>query len=151
MIRGNSIHRSSISPAIPNTPRDCPPPGTLAVGSFVRRMSTRRGNGQDACASGILTLARLQTDVRYFRPKPNTGSNNQTSGSVHMPGLLFCLILLCGGSAFAGTTGILEGVVRDKATHELIPGVNVTISQLQRGAATDIDGAFQIPNIAGAL
>lgn len=65
-----------------------------------------------------------------------------------MPGLLFCLFLLCGGSAFAGTTGILEGVVRDKATHELIPGVNVTISQLQRGAATDIDGAFQIPNIA---
>jgi CarboxypepD_reg-like domain len=147
MIRGKSIHRSFISPPTPNTPWDAPL-GTLAVGSFVRRMSTRRRIGQNACASGILTFARLQTDVRYFRPNPNTGSNNQTSGSVHMPGLLFCLFLLSGGSAVAGTTGILARVVRDKATHELIPEVNVTIFQLQQGAATDIDGAFQIPNIA---
>ena len=51
------------------------------------------------------------------------------------------------GAAVAGTTGILEGIVRDKTTREPIPGVNVSISALQRGVVTDIDGAFEVQNI----
>ncbi|MGH7452656.1 MAG: TonB-dependent receptor, partial [bacterium] len=48
---------------------------------------------------------------------------------------------------FAGTTGILEDFVRDKATGAALPGVNVVVSQTTQGAATTKDGYFRIHNI----
>lgn len=49
--------------------------------------------------------------------------------------------------AWRGTTGILEGRVRDKQTHDLLVGVNVLIMGTQYGAATDADGSYRINNI----
>ena len=44
----------------------------------------------------------------------------------------------------AGTTGILEGKVLDRETHEALAGVSVSIVGSMQGAATDLDGHFQI-------
>jgi outer membrane receptor for ferrienterochelin and colicin len=49
--------------------------------------------------------------------------------------------------AFAGTNGILEGSVRDKSSREIIPGVNIAISVLQRGTVTDASGRFELQNL----
>jgi hypothetical protein len=51
----------------------------------------------------------------------------------------------------AGTTGILEGFVRDKATGAPLPGVNIVVVQTRQGAATSYEGYFRIHNLpAGA-
>lgn len=50
-------------------------------------------------------------------------------------------------NVFSGTTGILEGVVRDKETTHLLLGVNVLIQELKMGTTTDANGYFQINNI----
>ncbi len=49
--------------------------------------------------------------------------------------------------AISGTTGILEGIVRDKETAHPLIGVTVLIHELKTGAATDANGYFQINNI----
>jgi outer membrane receptor for ferrienterochelin and colicin len=52
---------------------------------------------------------------------------------------------------YAGTTGILEGTIRDKRTGEPLPGVNVFLPQVKAGTSTDADGLFTIQNLrAGA-
>jgi outer membrane receptor protein involved in Fe transport len=60
----------------------------------------------------------------------------------------FCVILsvllLLPLSLVAGTKGKIAGVVVDKATGELLPGVNVIVSGTFLGASTDIDGTFFI-------
>ncbi len=48
----------------------------------------------------------------------------------------------------AGTTGKLTGVIKDAATGEALPFVNITIVGTNLGAATDIDGKYVILNIA---
>lgn len=45
------------------------------------------------------------------------------------------------------TTGTISGVVRDGATGETMPGVNVVIEGTLRGASTDADGIFKIPSV----
>lgn len=47
----------------------------------------------------------------------------------------------------AGTTGILDGVVRDKSTKTLLAGANILILKTQMGAAADENGRFVIYNI----
>jgi outer membrane receptor for ferrienterochelin and colicin len=49
--------------------------------------------------------------------------------------------------AEAGTTGILEGLARDKSTGEALPGVNVTIVGTVWGASSDIEGLYQVSNL----
>lgn len=44
-------------------------------------------------------------------------------------------------------TGSLSGVVTDERTDELLPGVNIFIQELARGAATNIDGEYTIESI----
>ncbi|MDZ7763007.1 MAG: carboxypeptidase-like regulatory domain-containing protein [Melioribacteraceae bacterium] len=51
----------------------------------------------------------------------------------------------------AGTTGKLAGHVKDAATGEPLPFVNITIEGTQLGAATDIDGDYVILNISPGL
>ncbi|MRR21781.1 TonB-dependent receptor, partial [bacterium] len=46
------------------------------------------------------------------------------------------------------TTGTISGVVRDGATGETMPGVNVVIDGTLRGASTDADGVFTINALA---
>ncbi|MBP1692020.1 MAG: Outer rane receptor protein, partial [Bacteroidetes bacterium] len=59
--------------------------------------------------------------------------------------VLICLMVA--SQAFAGTNGTLEGTVKDSRTGESLPGVNVLILGIQRGAATDTSGFFIIQNI----
>lgn len=56
---------------------------------------------------------------------------------------LLCVTL----AAIAGTTGVLEGTVRDTKTGETLPGVNVLLPQLRIGAVTDPNGVFIIQNL----
>lgn len=57
------------------------------------------------------------------------------------------LMMLSGQILLAGTTGILEGFVRDKATRAALIGVNITIVQTSQGAVTNNDGYFRIHNL----
>ena len=50
-------------------------------------------------------------------------------------------------SVYAGVTGTLEGTVRDKATKQPLPGVNVIIAETGQGAATDSRGFYRITNV----
>jgi len=47
----------------------------------------------------------------------------------------------------AGTTGTLEGTVRDKETGEPLVGASVSIVGTSLGAATNVEGFFQVSNI----
>ena len=67
---------------------------------------------------------------------------------MHLPGLLVTVVFAaCSSIAAAGTSGILEGTVRDKRTGEALPGVNVLLTQPRTGATTDVDGRYVIQNI----
>jgi TonB-dependent starch-binding outer membrane protein SusC len=59
-------------------------------------------------------------------------------------GLLLNLILV---SFAIAQTGTITGSVTDQRTGEPLPGVNLYISQIERGAATGIDGNFSITNV----
>ncbi|HLR27023.1 MAG TPA: SusC/RagA family TonB-linked outer membrane protein, partial [Fodinibius sp.] len=60
--------------------------------------------------------------------------------------LTVATFLLTAGAAFA-QTGTLTGSVTDANSDEPLPGVNVFIPDLQRGAATDAEGQFTIEGI----
>lgn len=64
-------------------------------------------------------------------------------------GLLFIAILcFAQGLVYAqSTSGTLKGVITEDGTGETLPGVNVLIIGTSFGAATDIDGAYEIRNI----
>ncbi len=63
--------------------------------------------------------------------------------------LLTVLALLLGICIplFAGTTGKIVGVVKEKSTGEPLPGANVYIEGTNLGAATDVDGSYLILNV----
>lgn len=52
---------------------------------------------------------------------------------------------------FAGTTGILEGTVRDKTTGEPILGANVLVLGTSQGASSGEGGHYQIPNLRAGV
>jgi len=60
--------------------------------------------------------------------------------------LISCVVALTVG-ARAGVTGILEGRVQEKDTEQPLVGANVLIVGTERGAATDLEGYFRIPNV----
>ena len=60
--------------------------------------------------------------------------------------LLACAIFVF-GTAWAGTTGQLSGVVRDAKTGEPVALASVSIPELKRGAVTDAQGNYVILNI----
>lgn len=53
--------------------------------------------------------------------------------------------------AMRGTTGILEGKVRDKQTGEALVGVNVVIVGTTYGSVTDRDGMFQVNSVRAGV
>ncbi|HKK44960.1 MAG TPA: SusC/RagA family TonB-linked outer membrane protein [Balneolaceae bacterium] len=59
---------------------------------------------------------------------------------------LLSLCLFMAGAAF-GQSGSLTGKVTDKSSGEALPGVNIFIPGLQRGAATDAQGKYTIDDI----
>ncbi|RQW08413.1 MAG: carboxypeptidase-like regulatory domain-containing protein, partial [Calditrichaeota bacterium] len=61
--------------------------------------------------------------------------------------LAFLFIILISTVLFAGTTGKIAGIVKDKNTGEPLIGVNITVEGTNLGASSDIDGSFIILNI----
>ena len=59
---------------------------------------------------------------------------------------LFAAALMTVGSTdvYAGTTGKIQGVVRDAQTGETLPGANVVLEGTKRGATTDVNGFYII-------
>jgi outer membrane receptor protein involved in Fe transport len=66
--------------------------------------------------------------------------------SIVFPICLLAIFLIT-GFAYAGTTGKVAGLVIDKATGEGLAGVNVYFNDTSLGAATDLDGYYQIINV----
>ncbi len=60
---------------------------------------------------------------------------------------LILLSFLLSIEAFAGTTGKLAGLIRDKDTGEPLVGANVVLVGTTWGAATDVDGYYVILNV----
>jgi len=56
------------------------------------------------------------------------------------------MVLLSSQLAFA-QTGAISGQVTDAENGETIPGANILITELERGAATDMDGNYVIENV----
>jgi len=59
--------------------------------------------------------------------------------------LLFILLIILRVEVSA--QGIIQGVIRDKKTQETIPGANILIAGTTLGAASDLDGKFEIKGI----
>lgn len=53
--------------------------------------------------------------------------------------------------AWAGITGMLKGRVTDKETTQPLPGVNVVVMGTVVGAATDVNGNFQISSVRAGV
>ena len=63
--------------------------------------------------------------------------------------ILFFLLLLsylCSKAEAQGRYGSMSGQIRDE-NNEGLPGVNIYIASIERGAATDLDGNFQIHDL----
>ncbi|MFO8100328.1 MAG: carboxypeptidase-like regulatory domain-containing protein, partial [Salinibacter sp.] len=56
------------------------------------------------------------------------------------------LLFLCAPIA-AAQTGTVAGTVTDAESGESLPGVNVVVDELDLGAATDPDGAYEISDV----
>ena len=64
-------------------------------------------------------------------------------GSVFLA-LALLIAFSAGNSAFAATTGKVTGIVRDAASGEPLPGVNVVFEGTNRGATSDVEGLYVI-------
>ncbi len=64
---------------------------------------------------------------------------------------LLAALLLVAVPAGAGTTGLLEGRIVNKQTGEPLAGANVRIVGTPFGAAADVEGFYQIPNIRAGV
>ncbi len=62
-----------------------------------------------------------------------------------LPSVLGALLLLV--PLWAQAQGVLRGRVTDAETGEPLPGANIVLVELQRGAASDIDGNYEIVDI----
>ena len=60
---------------------------------------------------------------------------------------LFCSLLLLPMAAGAQDKGTIRGTVTDGQTGETVPGVNVTVVDLQMGAATSGEGTYEITGV----
>ena len=58
--------------------------------------------------------------------------------------LVFCLMV---GSLFAGTTGKIAGIVTEKETGNPLPGANVMLEGTLLGAATDMQGNYNVLHV----
>jgi outer membrane receptor protein involved in Fe transport len=58
---------------------------------------------------------------------------------------LFLLVVGAGSSSFA--QGIIEGTVVERGSEDPLPNVNVTIPELGLGAATNVEGEYQVEDV----
>jgi TonB-dependent starch-binding outer membrane protein SusC len=61
--------------------------------------------------------------------------------------LTVCTMVLLSAQFAYAQTGSIAGQVTDAETGETIPGANILVVELERGAASDIDGNYRIQNI----
>ncbi len=61
--------------------------------------------------------------------------------------ILLCVFFTCSDVLLAGTTGKISGRILDAENNEPLPGVNIIVDGTQMGAATDINGFYQIINL----
>ncbi len=67
-------------------------------------------------------------------------------------GVLFSLFApLAYTTPLRGTTGILEGLIRDKQTKEVLVGVNVAIVGTLYGTSTNAEGLYRINNVRAGV
>jgi hypothetical protein len=71
----------------------------------------------------------------------------KTFGSMKRLPIILLFLSLPLNPLLAGTTGSLEGFVRDKATNEPLVGCNVLLVGTQLGAAADVNGFYIVNNI----
>ena len=64
-----------------------------------------------------------------------------------MKKIFISIILLASSLIIAQSAGSLSGTIKDKATGEGLPGVNIVLKGTYYGAATDINGRYNIPSI----
>ncbi len=57
-------------------------------------------------------------------------------------------VIFVAGNAFGAATGKIAGTITDKSTGDPVIGASVTILGTNRGAMTDLDGDYVIPQIA---
>ena len=60
--------------------------------------------------------------------------------------IIFALLFITG--LIFPQTGTITGTVTDSATGQSLPGANVWLEGTSLGAATDLNGSFQIKNIS---
>ncbi len=58
-----------------------------------------------------------------------------------------CVLFAVTSGTFAGTTGKIAGRITDAETNEPLPGANVIVDGTQMGAASDLNGYYQIINL----
>ncbi len=61
--------------------------------------------------------------------------------------LVLCTLLFQTAAYAQSENGSLKGVIKEDGTEETLPGVNILIIGTSFGAATDVDGTYQIQNI----
>ena len=61
--------------------------------------------------------------------------------------ILFLMLSAAVSSAAIAQSGTLKGKVTDSQSGESLPGVNIYIDQLERGAASGLNGDYEINNI----
>jgi outer membrane receptor for ferrienterochelin and colicin len=79
---------------------------------------------------------------------------NRTCTTARLAWLAFLLLLIVDTTSalpHMGTTGILEGRLRDKTTKEPLIGVNVLIVGTTYGAATDTGGLYRVSNLRAGV
>src|SRR5437867_9054635 len=104
---------------------------------------------------GLERLGRSDRDKGRRNPRMAIRRNYKGGGIMLRPRVQLVLgaaILLASavfvfGTAWAGTTGQLSGVVRDAKTSEAVSLASVAIPELRRGAVTDAQGNYVILNI----
>lgn len=57
------------------------------------------------------------------------------------------MVLIVAASTFAGTTGKIAGLVKDKKTGEALIGVNIVLQGTTMGASTDREGRYAVLNV----
>jgi hypothetical protein len=62
-------------------------------------------------------------------------------------GVISIVFLLSSAATGIAQTGSIEGVVTDRNSREVLPGVTITVKGTNTGAYADIAGHFRIPNV----
>jgi outer membrane receptor protein involved in Fe transport len=60
---------------------------------------------------------------------------------------LAAVLLLVSSLLFAGTTGKIAGVIKDKQSGDPLPGVNVVVEETKLGAVTDFEGHYFVTQV----